>query len=418
MSKIKALLNNIMQNNTQNLNEFSQSLRQLIETKQKDMMLKARENPAVAATKAARGRSAEEVHGTIMKALESGKVVTVPTRTVADFEAPAVDHHLVMHQGRMMLVSPKGRGREVHMLSPSDTGHIRVHFKEKGRRAAKPVYLHGGFQGSGDVIESDPAYRVSLVGGVPQFRGLPDMSEETNHESDKVRIMNLLEERLNKKKIGDVVKGVAGGLALAGAVIGGHQALLKTKPMMQQVTPAVAKIGSGQVKAQVKTEQPVSRAHEIAAPVIREREGFESKAYNKDGKWTVGYGTTTYSTGKPVQPGDTISREQAEKEHEHHVQNVVIPNLEKKIPHWDKMNDNQKASVISFSYNVGEHFYGNKNFETVTNALSHPDNWHKVPQAMAKYTRATNMKTGKKEILPGLVTRRKMEGELWSKPVN
>lgn len=198
--KIKALLNILMQNNTQNLNEFSQSLRQLIETKQKDMMLKARENPAIAATKAARGRSAEEVHGTIMKALEAGKVVTVPTRTVADFEAPAVDHHLVMHQGRMMLVSPKGRGREVHMLSPSDTGHIRVHFREKGRRAAKPVYLHGGFQGSGDVIESDPAYRVSLVGGVLQFRGLPDMSEETNYESDKVRIMNLLEERLNKKK--------------------------------------------------------------------------------------------------------------------------------------------------------------------------------------------------------------------------
>ena len=151
--KIKALLNILMQNNTQNLNEFAQNLRHLIETKQKDMMLKARENPAVAATKAARGRSAEEVHGTIMKALEAGKVVTVPTRTVADFEAPAVDHHLVMHQGRMMLVSPKGRGREVHMLSPSDTGHIRVHFREKGRRA-------GGMQcGMGGV-------RAQMEGGM------------------------------------------------------------------------------------------------------------------------------------------------------------------------------------------------------------------------------------------------------------
>lgn len=188
-----------MQNNNQNHNNLVGKLKNLIETKQKDDMLKARENPAIAATKAARGRSAQEVHDTIMKALQGGKVVTVPTRTVADFEAPAVDHHLVMHQGRMMLVSPKGRGREVHMLSPSDTGHIRVHFKERGRRAAKPVYLHAGFQGSGDVIESDPAYRVSLVGGVPQFRGLPDMSE--NYSSEKIRIMNLLEERL-KKKIG------------------------------------------------------------------------------------------------------------------------------------------------------------------------------------------------------------------------
>lgn len=152
--------------------------------------------------------------------------------------------------------------------------------------------------------------------------------------------------------------------------------------------------------------------------MIREREGFRSQAYNKDGHWTIGFGTTHYSTGKPVQPGDTISKEQASKEHEHHVQNVVVPNLQKTIPHWEKMNDHQKASVISFSYNVGEHFYGNKNFESVTNALSHPDNWNKVPNAMAMYNKGLNVKTGKKEVLPGLVSRRKMEGELWSKPVN
>jgi lysozyme len=92
--------------------------------------------------------------------------------------------------------------------------------------------------------------------------------------------------------------------------------------------------------------------------------------------------------------------------------------MEKTVPHWGKMNDHQKAAVISFSYNVGENFMKNKNFKTIQDALNNPEKWNTVPSAMAMYTKATNPKTGKKETLRGLVTRREMEGGLWSKPVN
>jgi GH24 family phage-related lysozyme (muramidase) len=44
--------------------------------------------------------------------------------------------------------------------------------------------------------------------------------------------------------------------------------------------------------------------------------------------------------------------------------------------------------------------------------LSHPDNWHQVPAALTKY----NKSEGK--VLPGLITRRKAEGELWSTKQN
>jgi GH24 family phage-related lysozyme (muramidase) len=63
---------------------------------------------------------------------------------------------------------------------------------------------------------------------------------------------------------------------------------------------------------------------------------------------------------------------------------------------------------MSFSYNVGENFYGKKGFESITKSLSNPDNWKDVPGALTKY----NKSQGK--VLPGLTTRRKAEGELWS----
>ena len=145
--------------------------------------------------------------------------------------------------------------------------------------------------------------------------------------------------------------------------------------------------------------------------MITGKEGFESKAYNKDGHWTIGYGNTRYSNGKAVQPGDTITREDAQKHFTHHLENVVSPKLAK-LPHWGKMSPHQQAAMMSFSYNVGENFYGKKGFESISGALSHPDNWNKVPAALSKY----NKSQGK--VLPGLVTRRKAEGELWSTKQN
>lgn len=218
-----------------------------------------------------------------------------------------------------------------------------------------------------------------------------------------------------------MIKAVGGGLALAGAVIGGHQAYLKTRqplPIKTKITAPQENIGSGKVEAKTKVEQQEDRSHIIASEMIRQREGFESTAYNKDGKWTIGYGNTRYSTGKPVKPGDTITREQAHAEHEHHIQNVVIPRMQQSIPHWESMNHNQKAAIISFSYNVGENFYKHPNFTTISDALSHPDNWHKVGSAMKLYNKALNKKTGKREVHRGLIIRRDNEAAKFNEPVN
>lgn len=401
--------------------------KKLIESKYQEALIKARENPAIAVTKEARMRTSKKTLDAINAALGADKIVTARTRKVADFEAPAIDHHLVNHQGTLMMVDPRGIGRPVAHMSASDTGHIAVQFKEKGRRVSKPVYIHAGMEAEGDFIETgkdDAPYRVSLVGGKPVFKGLPDMNENFETESNKVRIMNRLEEAvfpLNKKKIDNIrtaVKGTLGGLALAGAVISGHKLATQKQvvPTKQQATAPVANVGSGKVSALVKqdTSKAARSAHEMAARVIKEREGFRAAAYEApEGKWTIGYGNTRWSDGREVKPGDTITKDQAGAEFEHHIKTVVMPRLEK-IPTWGKMSPHQQAALTSFAYNAGEHFYGSKGYQTLTSKLSDPSTWHEVPSVMGMYVKAHNPKTNQKETLPGLVTRRKYEGELWS----
>ena len=195
--------------------------------------------------------------------------------------------------------------------------------------------------------------------------------------------------------------GTALGLCLGGSIIAGHRAMFAPS-----------------IPVKTETTQPQSRAHEIAAALIKNHESFRSTAYNHDGVWTIGYGNTRYSDGRAVQPGDTITHENAIKEHEHHIHHIVIPKLKSKIPHWHSMNDHQKAALISFSYNAGENFYGHKNYKTITHALSHPDNWHKVPDALKLYNKGFNRKENRIMVLPGLVRRRAEEGTLFSKPIN
>ena len=180
--------------------------KELVESRMKEVMLKSMERPDIVITKKARLEAAQRTHAAITKAIDADKIVTIRTRQKPDFEAPATDHNLVKHQGTLMLVDPNGRGHVVSQLAPSESGHITVYFKEKGGRAKKPLHLHAGTGAEGDMIETEKEtspYRVSLVGGKHEFRGLPDLSEQFNEEADLVRIMNRLEEALIKKKIVD-----------------------------------------------------------------------------------------------------------------------------------------------------------------------------------------------------------------------
>ena len=163
-------------------------------------------------------------------------------------------------------------------------------------------------------------------------------------------------------------------------------------------------------------QKSVDKDEKIWSPLIKTYEGFESKSYNKDSHWTIGWGSTTHPDGTPVKSGDKITKEKADLYLKHYVYNTVIPTLSKKIPQWDKMNPNQQAALISFAYNMGPNFYGAAERETITAALKSPATWNKIPTILPLYNKARSKTSNKLEVMNGLIARRKDEAKLWLTP--
>jgi GH24 family phage-related lysozyme (muramidase) len=146
-----------------------------------------------------------------------------------------------------------------------------------------------------------------------------------------------------------------------------------------------------------------------AADLIAEFEGYRGQPYKcPAGVWTIGYGTTYYPDGTLVTPRDAaISKQRARELLDNHIDNAIVPILSSKIPTWGVMNGNQKAAIISFAYNLGSHFYGGPNFNTITRALGKKENFAQVPASLALYVNpGTNFEAG-------LRRRRQAEGKLW-----
>jgi len=86
------------------------------------------------------------------------------------------------------------------------------------------------------------------------------------------------------------------------------------------------------------------------SPFIKNQEGFRSKAYRDEGgKWTIGYGST-HINGKPITPGMTISKEEAEQQFQSDYSNAEnLINNSVQVP----LLENQKEALKSFIYNAG-----------------------------------------------------------------
>jgi GH24 family phage-related lysozyme (muramidase) len=150
---------------------------------------------------------------------------------------------------------------------------------------------------------------------------------------------------------------------------------------------------------------------DTAADLIAEFEGFRGQPYKCPAAvWTIGYGTTYYPDGVLVTPQDKpISKGKAKELLDYHLDNAVVPILEKTIPVWGIMNNNQKAAIVDFAYNLGAHFYGSNGFDTITRALSKKENWPQVPSALLLYVNPGS------SFEAGLRRRREAEGSLWTK---
>ena len=152
---------------------------------------------------------------------------------------------------------------------------------------------------------------------------------------------------------------------------------------------------------------------DLAISMIKRWEEFSPNAYPdpanpKHGPVTIGYGTTRYSDGSSPKIGDKIDAATATKLLIDHVNEVIIPKLEK-IPIWNIMDNYQRSSLISFAYNLGANLYGSSNFKSLNKALDDSEWYNSVPKAMQLYVWAG----GKK--MNGLVKRRLEEAALWNR---
>ena len=169
-------------------------------------------------------------------------------------------------------------------------------------------------------------------------------------------------------------------------------------------------IGPGSVQTlQQRLDAPPPASGNVppaAIKIVKNYEGLRLNAYDDGvGVWTIGYGTTRYPNGQPVQRGDTISNADAER----YLANDIggyAKQLASSVPYWNAMNGNQRSALISFAYNLGPGFYGSSGFETISAALR-DRRWTDVPGAMLLYSMpGTN-------VHAGLLARRQAEGQLW-----
>jgi len=150
-----------------------------------------------------------------------------------------------------------------------------------------------------------------------------------------------------------------------------------------------------------------------AVAFIEREEDVRTEAYlDAVGVPTICAGLTRYPNGSGVQMGDVCKPAICRAYLEQMLRDDYLPNLGK-IPGWSKFGPKRQAALMSFAWNLtfDGAFYGARDFETITKVLKEgvasAERYNAMPAALALYVKAGN------ETLPGLVARRKREGELW-----
>jgi lysozyme len=170
-----------------------------------------------------------------------------------------------------------------------------------------------------------------------------------------------------------------------------------------------AQVNPETIKGSVVNYSTKQSPLDIVKPLLDQNEGFKEQAYyDKLGKvWTIGNGLTYYPDGSKVKQGDTITREQNNK----YVDSVLQERVSKlsKYPNWSKLNPNQQATLLDFSYNTGANFNKTDN-KLLIEALSNPQKINELPKVMASY----RMSGGK--VVQGLVNRRERANKLFNTP--
>lgn len=142
--------------------------------------------------------------------------------------------------------------------------------------------------------------------------------------------------------------------------------------------------------------------NQAASELIKQSEGLKLTAYQDSvGKWTIGYGTTYYPDGSPVQQGDIITAAQASE----YLQDIT-DQLQGQIidSATVKLSPNQTGALVSFAYNLG---FGALQGSTLFHKVNTNPQDSTIRDEFNKWIHAGG------QVLPGLVERREKEADLY-----
>ena len=142
-----------------------------------------------------------------------------------------------------------------------------------------------------------------------------------------------------------------------------------------------------------------------AIDLIKQFEGFRSKAYQDSvGVWTIGYGTTRIN-GQPVKAGMTITEDQALQLVQQEV-NKLWSQIEQILR--VNLNQNQMNALVDFAYNLG---FNALKTSTLMNKVNTGD-FNGAASQFSRWVYAGG------KVLPGLVKRREAEKQLFLEPAS
>ncbi|OPY13035.1 MAG: Lysozyme RrrD [Syntrophus sp. PtaB.Bin138] len=143
-------------------------------------------------------------------------------------------------------------------------------------------------------------------------------------------------------------------------------------------------------------------ALETAAEIAKQFEGYRAKPYRcPAGVPTIGFGSTTYESGRKVKMTDQpVDQARASELLQHEMRKSLSAAL-RYCPIL-AASDNRLAAIADFVYNLGP---GRLQTSTLRRRINQ-QNWPEVRKELLRWVR------GGCRILPGLVARRQVEANL------
>lgn len=153
-----------------------------------------------------------------------------------------------------------------------------------------------------------------------------------------------------------------------------------------------------------RIDRNLSHVSKRGQDMLHKFEGYRAIAYPDPGTggdpWTIGYGSTRYPDGSPVEPGDTVTLAYAAEIFAHDLDKFTRSVLQAvEVP----LTQNQLDALVSLTYNIGKNAFRRS---TLLKTLNRGDY-----QGAADQFLVWRMAGGR--VMDGLVNRRKAERKLF-----